>query len=284
MFREGRYEEAMEMFRLGMDKQYYSKSFTKYRDAFLKEYFTLMMSSFLILVTVGIGLAIRKQKKGPLVDIRKYPKLDLFLENFIRFPFYVLTHPIHGFERIKYEKKGRMSVAITLMVFYVILRIARFQYAGYVVNNSNPNNLNSLRMIMDVVLPIVYFVAGNWAITTLMDGKGKVKEIFYVATYAIFPILMLGFPALLLSQVINLQEATFYYLLLQTGNVLYYFLIFMGILVVHEYSLKKNVLTSVLTVVSIAVLVVITMQFFDLLRQFYAFVVSIYDDITLRYF
>lgn len=284
LFREGRYQEAMEMFRLGMDKQYYSKSFTKYRDAFLKEYFTILMSSFLILVATAIGLAIRKQRKGPLIDIRKYPKIDAFLENFLRFPFYVLTHPIHGFERIKYEKKARMSVAITLMVLYILLRIARFQYAGYVVNNSNPNNLNSLRMIMDVLLPIGYFVAGNWAITTLMDGKGKVKEIFFVATYAIFPILLLGFPALLLSQVINQQEATFYYLMLQTGNVLYYFLIFMGILVVHEYSLKKNILTSVLTIVSMAVLVVITMQFFDLLRQFYAFVISIYDDITLRYF
>ena len=283
-FREARYEEAMEMFKLGMDRTYYSKSFTHYRDAVLKDIFNVLMGSFLVLVALLIGLAIRRQKKGPLINIKQYPRLDQFLEDFVRFPIFLLTHPINGFEQIKYEKKGKNSVAITLVVLYIIFKIARFQYAGFIVNFNNPNNLNSVNMMLDVILPIAYFVCGNWAITTLMDGKGSVKEIFYVAAYSIVPIILLGFPAIILSQFINGEEATFYRLLLQSGNVLYFVLIFMGILVVHEYGLLKNIFTSTLTIVSIGVLVVISLQFFDLIQQFYAFVISIYDDIVLRYF
>jgi hypothetical protein len=53
LLRQGKYEEAMENFKIGCNQTYYSKAFQGYRDAKLEQYFGLIATS-LVIITAGI--------------------------------------------------------------------------------------------------------------------------------------------------------------------------------------------------------------------------------------
>src|SRR5690554_3648087 len=130
--------------------------------------------------------------------------------NYLSFPGYLLFHPFDGFDDFKRYKKAKMSVAISLMILYAFLRIYTYQYEGFLINERNPLLLNSLEEVFSVALLIGLFTIGNWSVTTLMSGKGNFKEIFMVTGYALFPLVIIGFPAVFISNYLTLEEMAFY--------------------------------------------------------------------------
>ena len=89
-----------------------------------------------------------------------------------------MFHPLKGFDYFKRENRARMDVAICFVVFLIFLRILEFQYSGFVINQVSVTELNSLSEITMVLAPIIVITVANWSITTLFDGKGKMKGKF----------------------------------------------------------------------------------------------------------
>jgi hypothetical protein len=169
------------------------------------------------------------------------------------------------------------------MVLFAYFQIFSFTNLGFLINNNNPLDLNSLQEIFSVALIIFLFSVGNWSITTLMEGKGSYKEIFMVTGYALFPLIIIGFPSVILSNFLTLEEMAFYDLLMYIAYILTGWMLFMGILNIHEYGLFKTILTFLATFISIGVMIFVGLLFFDLIQQIIAFIASIIDEINLRY-
>lgn len=108
------------------------------------------------------------------------------------------------------------------------------------VNNVNPMEINSLAEICAVFLLFFLFCVGNWSITCLMDGEGRFKDIVTVCGYAMLPMILTFIPAILFSQVVAEDEEAFYYLLLAVGIAWFLFLVLVGIMTVHNYTLGKR--------------------------------------------
>lgn len=210
-------------------------------------------------------------------------KLKQVLQDYIRFPKYILFHPFDGFEELKRYKKGKLSVAVVFIVLYAFFQIFTYQYEGFVINNNNPSNLNSLNEIFSVFLLVFLFTVGNWSVTTLMSGKGSYKEILMVTGYALFPIIMIGFPSVIVSNFLSLEEIALYQLLMYIAYVLAGWMLFMGILNIHHYGLFKTILAFIITIVAMSVMMFLGLLFFDLIQQFIAFIISIYEELSLRY-
>lgn len=68
LLNEGRYEEAMAYFRIGYNKQYYSRAYKLYRDEVIKQNFTGFMSVVAVLIVAGVGYNIYKKKKNPKMN------------------------------------------------------------------------------------------------------------------------------------------------------------------------------------------------------------------------
>lgn len=209
-------------------------------------------------------------------------KLKLFVENYLSFPKYLLTHPFDGFDEFKVEKKGKMHVALVFIALFALLRILTFQFEGVLINNRNPLDLNNIQEIFVVALLIMLFVTANWSVTTLMEGKGKFKEILMVTGYALFPIIIIGFPALLVSNFLTLEEMPFYTLAISISYVMAAWMLFMGILNIHQYGLFKTLAAFLLTIVSMLVMMFLGLLFFDLVQQFISFVSAILEELGLR--
>ncbi len=209
--------------------------------------------------------------------------LKNFWANFFKFPSYVLFHPFDGFDDLKREKKGKVYVAVIFMVMFFLLRIYIYLDESFVLNQRDPMSLNTFVELFSVFLLIFLFTVGNWSITTLMEGKGTYKEIFTVTGYSLFPLIIIGFPAVFFSKYLTLDEIGLYTLAMGFAYFLTGIMLFMGILNIHEYGLLKTILTFILTIVAMAFMAFLGLLFFDLIQQVITFIRAVYQEIRLRY-
>ena len=206
-----------------------------------------------------------------------------FFHEIIGVPLHILTHPIQGFTEFKNEKKGKMWVSVTILLLYVLVEILAYQYEGIVTNTNNPQNFNSIRILIYGILPPVILAIANWSVTTLLDGKGKMKEIFMMICYSLVPIILINILNIVLSNILTSDEAQFITLLTIIGWVLTGFMVFMGLVVIHEYGMGKTLWSIILTVLATLIIAFLALLVFDLAQQIYGFVYSLYKEITTRY-
>ena len=209
-------------------------------------------------------------------------KMKNFWQDIFKFPSYLIFHPFDGFYELKRERKGKTWVGLTFLLLFVLFRIYQYLNESIIINFRNPNNLNTMTEILTVGLVFVLFVLGNWSVTTLLSGKGKMRDIFLVTSYALFPIVLIGFPAVFISNYLTMEEMGIYTLTMGIAYVIAGWMLFLGILNIHEYGLLKTIITFVLTIVAMAFMVFLGLLFFDVIQQVIAFITSIYDELRLR--
>lgn len=193
-------------------------------------------------------------------------------------------HPFKGFWDLKYERsrKTNLIVSFTILILMVITNVLQSQYNGFVVNLSDPDDMNSIMEIVYVVLPVLFWCVANWSLTTLMDGEGRFEEIFVSTCYALTPIVIVNLPWVLLSNVISLQEASFYYFSGNFATLWFVFLLFIGNMTVHQFTPGKTVWTILLSIVTMAFMAFLCLLFFSLIQQIANFVYTISQEISLR--
>ncbi len=147
--------------------------------------------------------------------------LKWFKEEFIKFPLFILFHPLKGWDEFKREKRGKMSVAIWFVIFVIFLSIMEYQYSGFIVKQVEVTDLKMLAEIAYIIAPVVLVTVANWSITTLFDGKGKMKEIFMMICYSLYPVAWTKLIGLFLSNVVSQQEKFYLYISNCFGNFLY---------------------------------------------------------------
>lgn len=199
-----------------------------------------------------------------------------------KYTLHVAFHPFDGFWDLKYENKGKLRIALTILFGVTVMMILKRQYSGYVVNFNYPLDLNSIDELKYIILPFLLWCVANWSLTTLMDGEGKFKEIVIATGYAMLPLILIYLPNLLLSNVISLREASFYYLLESAATLWFIWLLFIGTMTVHQYTVTKTIMTMLLTVVVMGVIIFLGLLFFSLIQQIIGFVYTIYQELSLR--
>ena len=274
LLKQGENREAMSYFELGNSREYYSEAFKRYRKEVVFEHFctiVLVIALAIAVVIAAVKLAGRKAKG------QFYREFGI-----IRNPFYTLLHPFNGFWEMKYERKGRLSVAFGIVALLVVAMIVKRQLSGFVINFNNPDQLSTLNELKFILLPFLLWCIANWSLTTLMDGEGKFTEIMIATVYSLLPLVLIYFPQVLYSNVITADESSFYYLLDTIAMIWFIWLLFTGTMTVHQYSAGKTIVTMLLTLVMMGIIIFLGVLFFSMLQQMVNFASSIYREITFR--
>lgn len=209
--------------------------------------------------------------------------LKYLWQELVVFPCHIITHPIQGWTEFKTEKRGKMGIAILMLAIYIVMKMVEYKYLGPVINENNPYKFNSIKILVYGVLPPILLAVGNWSVTTLMDGKGKMGEIFKMICYSLFPITVAGFFNIALSNVITIEEAQFVTLFKILGWAITGFMVFMGLVTIHEYGIGKTIWSIILTIVACLIICFIALLLFNLAEQVYGFVYTVYKEISTRY-
>lgn len=206
----------------------------------------------------------------------------LFSKDKWKYAFYTVSHPMDAYYEIRHRERGSVPVAIVLVVLFSfsfsINRIA----ASFVVNNVYPLSVNALTELASVLLLYLLFCVGNWSITCLMEGEGRLKDIAIAVGYAMIPIIVCFNLATIVSQFVAADEEAFYYVILAVGIAYGLLMMLMGIMQVHNYTLGKTLATIFLTFIAMFIIIFIVLLFVDLITQVYSFFYSIYQELIYR--
>lgn len=198
------------------------------------------------------------------------------------YSFHLIFHPFDGFWDLKHEKRGSARASAIILILLTIVYIFRRQLTGFIFNANDPLDLNIFVEIFSVFAPYFLWCIANWCLTTLMDGEGSFKDICIATAYALAPLILINVPLIIMSNIITTEEQTFYTFFSSLSVFWAGGLIFLGTLVTHQYSVKKTILTSILSIVGMGVIIFITLIFFNLIQQMLGFAISLYKEIVFR--
>ena len=289
LFRKNQYQAAMEYFRYGNNRLEYSKAFRFYRKGFIEDNFLLI---FIVIIVSGLLFLLAQKYKLKRVLFSKIgqvlPKLpvkaSVFKETFngLRYSLHLIFHPFDGFWDLKHEKRGNLPTAMIILFGLTITYILMRQYTGFIFNFNQAAEINLLFEILSVIIPFMLWCLINWSVTTLMDGKGTMKDIIIATAYAVIPLIIITIPLTLISNYLILEEGAFYNLFLNTAVIWTILLLFLSILVTHQYDIPKTILVSLIIIIGIVAAIFLGMLFFSVINTLIAFLSTLYKELNFR--
>ena len=126
------------------------------------------------------------------------------------------------------------------------------------------------------------WVIANWCLTTLFDGEGSIRDIYIATCYSLFPLPAFFVLTTLLSNIVTAEEASLLTLAMGVAFFWVGFLLFFGMMVIHDYTLFKNVLTVIASIVGMAFIMFIAVLFSSLLGKIVSFISSIIIELSYR--
>jgi hypothetical protein len=200
----------------------------------------------------------------------------------LRYSFHVIFHPFDGFWCAKRERKGDVWAATILIGMVTLVYILSNQLTGFIFSTNTSESFNLLAELLSVIVPVFLWCVSNWSITTLMDGEGSFRDIYISTAYALVPLILLNIPMIILSRIIVLEEQRIYDALGFLAVIWVAFLLFSGLMTIHQYSMGKTVVTVILAIVGMAAILFLFLLFFALIQQLMNFVYIFYKEMTLR--
>lgn len=200
----------------------------------------------------------------------------------LKYSLHVVFHPADGFWDLTHEKRGSYAAANFILLFTVLTHVWKLQWTSFLFLDVNWNKMNVLIQIASILLPLFIFCVCNWGVTTLFDGKGKLGEIYMCTCYALTPYVLLQIPMIILSHGVTGQEGTFYVFFNSLTFIWIGILIFMGMMMLHQYTFSKTLLFMIASAFAMLVFIFILMLFFSMISQGIAYFVSLGREILFR--
>ena len=273
----GDYSAAMEKLRPIHEQELYSKAFEKQRDIIIRAWF------YRILAAAALAAAAVVLLKGPAAKSRLLKRASgSNLARELKYGTYVMFHPFDGFWDIKHEKRGSLKAATVIFAAFILMYAVRVQFSGYAVTGTVSSEVNALYSCALIVFPIIFWIISNWCFTALMDGEGSMRDIYISVCYALKPYVLFSIPMFILSHILTGGEAVFYNLLDAVSIIWVIALIFFGMMMTHNYTLSKSILTAALTLLGICLIIFILLLFVNIIQEVFTFGYNIYKELILR--
>lgn len=303
------YDTALAYFRLGQDRAGYSQVFLYLRQQFVNDHIAgIMLGVFAVFVLLFAGPKLRiGERIGKWSGFADNPKvlaeMSAMLETVpphavptrkkreyavrkladsLLYSLHVIFHPFDGFWDLKHERRGTLAAANILLALEVLTYVIIRQYTAFPFNTLKVSEVNLFADAISVLVPFLLWVGVNWAFTTLMEGKGTVKEIYIMSAYALTPIIIVNIPATIVSHMLVQSEGSLLILARVVSVIWALLLLLAGTMTLHEYSVLKTLVTAVLIVGGIAAALFVALLFTSVVDHITRFVLTIYSELRYR--
>lgn len=285
-YQDGNVQLALSMAKKGRNLTEYSDAYEKYRNAWFSEYFGLLMAVlFVFVLVVFIKKHFFPAKVG--ADGKKITLLNQIGARFalvekLRYTGYLLGHPLDGFWDLKHEKRGSLSAATVILVSACFTRVFASRYTGFLFRASDSGNVSLMFEAAKILVPFLLWCIVNWAVTTLVDGKGSFRDIYMATAYALAPVIIVYIPLTVVSNFMTLGEGTYYALFFNIALIWTVAMVLAGNMEIHDFSLSKTILTCVITIAGIGVVIYVGLLFFSFIDQIRVFIMEVIQEYVTR--
>ena len=158
------------------------------------------------------------------------------------------------------------------------------RYALYVITHPFDGfwDLNVFEEMGSLLLPFLILCLANWAMTTLFEGKGRFKDIYIGMCYALVPYILIQLPMILVSNILTYEEGSLYSVMLSISVIWSVFLVFVGLMEIHDYGPGKTFIFIIVTIVGACVIIFLALVCLSLLSDAIGFFVSLYREAAYR--
>lgn len=265
-FEEENYKEAMNYYKLAYSREGYSKAFKEYRAEILRNILPYIASGIVILF---FAFVIIKKKKMISLSLKSRTLNILF-------------HPSDELFAMKYYNNFSSKIIFAVLSFMFISLMFTYSVTAFTFNYNNLNKINMLVVLAAMLYIFIAFCAVNWCITSLLDGKGKIKEIACSVCYCLIPYIASSFIRVFLSYFLTVDEEMFLSVITAIGLIWSGILLISALKTIHDYSFGKAIISILLTVFGVLILIFICVLLVGLLQQILSFFVTIYNELMYR--
>lgn len=195
------------------------------------------------------------------------------------YPFYICRHPRDGFLELKANKKGSVNVMLITVAAWLFVELFYRVATGYDMNTFESEDSSLLRTAVTTVVMFAMICLSNWCICTLMDGKGKLKDIGVVVANALVPYIIVRFITTCLSWVLAGDEQVFLSYAVTVAWIWAALIAFSGLQEIHEYTFAKTILSIFLTIVCLIIMFFLALMLLILFQQLYSFFATLIFEI-----
>lgn len=196
-------------------------------------------------------------------------------------PFYTILHPFDCAYDIRFKGKGNIWFTLIILAVFFLSSVFQRQNTGYIFNSNKLSDLNAPLKLVGVALPFVLFVISNWVVSILMNGTGRFTTIWIYTAYCCVPYILGIILSTLLSNVL-VQGEPFAQYVQVFGAAWSLVILFIGLMVMHEYGFSKNIFSCFCTICIMLILLFLIMLVGSLASDLYGFVATIVREITFR--
>lgn len=270
-FAEKDYNNALKYAKDGYDSDTYALAFEFTRKQFLSDNFLFICLAVILLITATVALFLVNKKK----------KLNFIKNANIKQAFNSLIHPVLVFDDIAYKKTGSIVISGVVLTLYYVVSVCQVIFGGFLYSNYDAATFNSLLVLLRSVGFVVLWIVSNWLICNLLGGLGKLREIIIVTCYSLMPIVFSGIITILLSNVLLPTEMVFLNIVQTVALIHAGFMLVNGIIKIHDFSMKRFIGTTALSVFCMAAIIFLIIMLVILLQQFVGFLATLVVELFI---
>lgn len=276
------YDQAMIHFQLAGNRDSFSEAFWEVRNDTIQTYFGLFLLllvgySFLVLIVQWL------QKKTLLLIPVQHTlnKVGTFpIVQDITSAWKTMTHPVDQFEQIKMKKRGNYSSAFILLGLLFIAYLFNITSKSFIFQLTPVEDLDFTAIVIGFFSLFGALVLSNFLDTSINDGEGDFKAIIMLFSFSMFPAILGLVLSTLLSYVLTYNEI-FFLDLIQQGSLIYSgILVLIGMVEIHNYTLKQLMLSVLVTLLFLLVFITVLLLMTLVWEQVFSFLADLLGEMV----
>lgn len=283
-FAQMQYEEALYYYEIARDRQGYSDAFWEVRNQDLQgsgTFIVIIVASLILISVLYKPLRLHTYVKKPFTYINEKTQSIKVIQD-LKFSFYVLKRPSDGYYGIKRENKGSyLSATILYVIFFMMYMLFIYQ-TSFLFNDVIASRIDIVEEIISIFGPILLFVSANYLVSSIRDGEGRFKDVYIGLSTVLIPAIILLPFSTLISQVLTFNESFIFDFFMTLLYALSGFYIIFMIKEIHYYEVKQTLFNAAITLFTALMMVVVAFIVYLLLGEVVTLILDIIREVTVR--
>ena len=187
-------------------------------------------------------------------------------------------HPFQSFNDVKYKNMGSLRLAVVLTLLFFLSSAASVIWSDFRFTAFDASTYHTFFHILQTVGLIALWSVANWGVSTLQEGKGRLKEVFIVSAYSTLPLIIYNIISAPLSYILVSPNSTLINGLHTLAYIFTGIMLCIGLMIIHDFSFPRFLFTAFVTVLFMVLIIFVLFMAGTLLTQFWSFI----SDVTLE--
>lgn len=175
-----------------------------------------------------------------------------------------------------------MLPGMVILLLIMVVRVFQIYVTHFPVATVSPEDVNLGSEVFKMITPLISWIIASYMVTTILEGKMTLGEIFTATAYSMLPYIVLMVPVTLLTNVMTSTDMVF---LDAIHTILWAWigiLIFLYTKEMNQYGFWRSVGVVLLSILGILIIWATIGIVLTLSNQFYQFVKELILEITIR--